>query len=303
MSIGFDAYDRRHGAFVAVRFRGDPLSEALNSEKSATTTPSGPALAVDGVCVNFGGIMALRDVSFALRSGEVSGLIGANGAGKTTLFDVISGVRSPTAGRVELAGADVTRWSPHKRARRGMRRTFQRLQLFGWLSIEENLLVATEWRGGGGGVLADLVGSPTRRRRETERRERASQVLEMCGLSGLRDRSAAGLPIGTARLVELARTLMDEPAVLLLDEPTSGLDHAEAERFGTLVADVAERTGTAVLLVEHDVPFVMGLCSRVLVLHLGELIADGPPDEVRNDPQVHDAYLGTSASVAVAHGH
>lgn len=264
---------------------------------STSTSPEPTALRVEDVRVNFGGVMALGGVSFDVPAGQICGLIGANGAGKTTLFDVISGVRTPTGGRVLLGDTEITSWSPHKRARAGMRRTFQRLQLFGWLSIEENLLVAAEWRGGGGGVLADLIGSPTRRRREAQRRERAREVLAMCGLSGLADRPAAGLPIGTARVVELARTLMDSPQILLLDEPTSGLDHHEARRFGDLVREVADSSRTAVLLVEHDVPFVMDLCGRVLALHLGELIADGAPDDVRNDPKVLDAYLGASASM------
>jgi len=260
-----------------------------------TGTGATPALELMGIGVRFGGVAALDDAGLAVAPGEVCGLIGANGAGKTTLFDVASGVRTPDAGRVLLHGRDVTRWSPHRIARAGLRRTFQRVQTFGWLTVEENLLVATEWVGGGGGVLADLVGSPTRRRREAHRRERALEVLERCGLTALRDRSCSALPIGTARLVELARALVDEPSVLLLDEPTSGLEAAEADRFAAIVDDERTRRGTAVLLVEHDVSFVMGTCDRIVVLDLGRVIADGPPAEVRADPAVRDAYLGVSA--------
>ena len=216
-----------------------------------------PALRLAEVGVRFGGIAALDGVSLSVAPGEICGLIGANGAGKTTLFDVISGVRLPDAGRVELHGRPVTRWTPHRRARAGLRRTFQRVQVFGWLTIEENLLVAAEWQGGGGGVLADLVGSPTRRRRERE--------------------------------------LLHDPQVLLLDEPASGLDHGEAERFADVVEAVRTDDGTAVLLVEHDVGFVLGRCDRVVVLHLGQVLAEGLPDEIRADPRVRDAYLGAHA--------
>lgn len=250
------------------------------------------ALSLQHIGVRFGGIAALSDVNVSIPRGQLCGLIGANGAGKTTLFDVISGIRTPNTGRILLHGRDVTRSSPHRRARAGLRRTFQRVQVFGWLTVEENLLVASEWRGGGGGVLADLVSSPTRRRREAMRRSKAAQVLERCGLTGLADRPAGSLPIGTARLVELGRALMDEPSVLLLDEPASGLDPAEAERFGDLVQQVVSESGTAVLLVEHDVGFVMDRCDRVIVLNLGEILADGSPHEVREDPLVLDAYLG-----------
>lgn len=253
-----------------------------------------PALELAEVGVRFGGIAALDAVSLQVRPGEVCGLIGANGAGKTTLFDVASGVRTPDAGRVRLHGRDVTGWSTHRRARAGLRRTFQRTQVFGWLTVEENLLVASEWRGGGGGVLADLVGSPGRRRRERERRERAEEVLDRCGLQAVRHVQASGLPIGTGRLVELGRALVDEPAVLLLDEPASGLDAAEAARFAALVHEARRDLGTAVLLVEHDVGFVMEHCDRVVVLHLGRVLAEGPPDHVRNDPAVRDAYLGVA---------
>ncbi len=254
------------------------------------------ALDLTEVGVRFGGIAALDGVSLHVGEGEICGLIGANGAGKTTLFDVISGVRTPDAGRVRLLGDDVTTWSTHRRARAGLRRTFQRVQVFGWLTVEENLLVASEWRGGGGGVLADLIGSPTRRRREAERRARAEDVIERCGLTDVRHAPASGLPIGTARLVELGRALVDEPSVLLLDEPASGLDAAEAARFAGLVRGARDDQGTSVLLVEHDVGFVMEHCDRVVVLHLGRVIADGPPDEVRADPAVRDAYLGTATA-------
>lgn len=254
-----------------------------------------PALDLSEIGVRFGGIAALDGVSFSVGAGEVCGLIGANGAGKTTLFDVVSGVRVPDLGHVALHGRDVTRWSPHRRARAGLRRTFQRVQVFGWLTVEENLLVAAEWHGGGGGVVADLVGSPTRRHRETARRERAREVLARCGLEPLRHRQASGLPIGTARMVELGRALVDDPSVLLLDEPASGLDRAEAERFGDVVEATRQERGTSVMIVEHDVGFVLDRCDRIVVLHLGQVLADGTPDEIRSDPAVRDAYLGTAA--------
>ena len=255
-----------------------------------------PALKLVEVGVRFGGIAALDRVSLSVHRGEVCGLIGANGAGKTTLFDVVSGVRSPDLGRVELHGRDVTRWSAHRRARQGLHRTFQRVQVFGWLTVEENLLVASEWHGGGGGVLADLLGSPTRRRREGDRRELAGLILERCGLTAIRNRQATGLPIGTARLVELGRALMDDPTLLLLDEPASGLDHGEAQRFADVVESIRLESGVSVLVVEHDVAFVLERCDRIVVLHLGQVLAEGSPEEIRSNAAVRDAYLGTSAA-------
>ncbi len=162
------------------------------------------ALSLSDITVRFGGITALGGVSFDATKGEVLGIIGPNGAGKTTLFDVVSGVRAPNEGRVLLAGQDVTSMSSTQRARQGLRRTFQRVQTFGWLTVEDNVLAALEWRSGGGGFVADLAYFPTRRRREKERRRRVDEVLERCGLTAVRRELAGSLPIGVARMVELA---------------------------------------------------------------------------------------------------
>ncbi|WP_336211407.1 ABC transporter ATP-binding protein [Nonomuraea sp. LPB2021202275-12-8] len=245
-------------------------------------------LAVQDVSVTFGGVSALSEVSFEVPGGQVCGVIGPNGAGKTTLFDVVTGLRRPDAGRVRVGGEDVTGDSPVRRARQGVRRTFQRPQVFGRLTVADNVLAALDWHGGGGGLLADLAGWPARRRLERERRARAAEVLELCGLGGLRDAYAAALPIGQRRLVELARALADRPRLLLLDEPTSGLDAGQTSRLAEVVAAL----DTTVLLVEHDMGFVMGVCDRLVVLDLGRVIATGPPELIRDDPAVRAAYLG-----------
>ncbi|MBB6344769.1 ABC transporter ATP-binding protein [Nonomuraea muscovyensis] len=245
-------------------------------------------LRVMDVSVAFGGVRALDGVSFEVPEGQVCGVIGPNGAGKTTLFDVVSGLRRPGAGRISVAGADLTGTSAVRRARLGVRRTFQRTQVFGRLTVAENVLAALDWHGGGGGLAADLVGWPARRRLERERGERVAEVLELCGLSGLRDVHAAALPVGRRRLVELARALADRPRLLLLDEPTSGLDAEQTARLREVVAAL----DTTVLLVEHDMGFVMRACDRLVVLDLGRVIASGTPDEVRGDPVVRAAYLG-----------
>jgi ABC-type branched-subunit amino acid transport system ATPase component len=256
--------------------------------------PLHPAVALEDVSVRFGGVHALGGVSFSVGAGEVCGLIGPNGAGKTTLFDVISGVRAPNTGTVKMNGVDVTRWNASRRSRNGLRRTFQRVQTFGWLSVEDNVLLALDWRGGGGGMLADMVAMPSRTRRERRRRERAEEVLEQCGLTAVRRDAAGSLPIGLARMVELARAIVDPPSLMLLDEPTSGLDEAETERLGERISAI--RSGEcAVVLVEHDVSFVMAQCDRVVVLDLGEVLSVGSPDVIRADPAVRHAYLGDAS--------
>ncbi|MEU4078945.1 ABC transporter ATP-binding protein [Streptomyces venezuelae] len=237
-------------------------------------------LRASGIGVRFGGVHALRDVTLSVGPGEVCGLIGPNGAGKTTLFDVVSGMRRPDAGTVAYDGTDITRRSPVWRARHGIRRTFQRQQLFGQLTVEDNLLVAQDWRGG--------VRPAVRRHRE-----RAAAVLHECGLDALADSYAGGLPVGQARMVELARALADPPRVLLLDEPASGTTAEERRQLAAVIRHMADEENCAVLLVEHNVAFVMELCSRVVVLDLGRVLAEGPAAEVQADPAVREAYLGT----------
>jgi ABC-type branched-subunit amino acid transport system ATPase component len=254
----------------------------------------GVVLRLDSIHVRFGGIAALSGVSLEAAAGEVLGIIGPNGAGKTTLFDVVSGVRTPNSGRVFLDGVDVTSRSAVQRARQGLRRTFQRVQAFGWLTVEDNVLAALEWHGGGGGFLADLVAFPTRRRRERVRRARVDEVLERCGLAPVRKELAGSLPIGVARMVEFARAVVDTPRVLLLDEPASGLDEMESARLGQLIESVRDETGCVVLLVEHNAGFVMEHSDRVVVLDLGAVLASGLPEEIQRNQAVRDAYLGES---------
>jgi len=244
------------------------------------------------VTVRFGGVTAVNDVTAAFYSGEVCGLIGPNGAGKTTLFDTISGIRTPTKGQVVYDGVDVTSRSVTWRARNGIRRTFQRQQTFGWLSVEDNVMTALEWRGGGGGLVADMLRAPTRLRFEQTRRKRVAEVLELCGIADIAHVPAARLPLGKARTAEMARAIVDHPRVLLLDEPTSGLEESEVENFGQTIHAVRAEEGCAVVLIEHDVGFVMRHSDRVIALNLGAVLADAAPDAVRNDPAVAAAYFG-----------
>jgi len=276
---------------------GTVVSETLSANGSQLVAEPRPettdaVLVLEGVGVRFGGIKALDDVSLTVPRGLVCGLIGPNGAGKTTLFDVISGVRTPNDGTVWFDGKDTTRQSSVARARRGLRRTFQRVQTFGWLSVEDNVLAATEWRGGGGGMLADFVQFSTRRSRERERRERVGEVLEQCGLTAVRQDPVGSLPIGLARMVEFARAIVDEPKLLLLDEPTSGLDEVESERLVEQLRRLRTTTSCSVILVEHDMGFVMDQCDVVTVLDLGRVLTTGAPKDIQADPVVRAAYLG-----------
>jgi branched-chain amino acid transport system ATP-binding protein len=246
-----------------------------------------------GVSVRFGGVQALQDVSIPVVAGTISGLIGPNGAGKTTLFDVLTGLRRPDGGRVMLGGRDITRLGTHRRARLGIARTFQRLELFWSLNVEDNVLVGAEakvqwWRAN---PLGQVGRSATSAANPSSRASAVISLLERVGLGDLAQVQVGSLPTGQARLVELARALATKPSVLLLDEPSSGLDDAESATLGELLLDLA-RGGMAVLLVEHDMDLLMKICDTVTVLDAGTVIADGTPAEVRLDPAVRAAYLG-----------
>jgi branched-chain amino acid transport system ATP-binding protein len=233
-------------------------------------------LEVSNVTVKFGGHLALNDVSLTAEAGAVTGLIGPNGAGKTTLFNVITGLQAPQRGEVRLDGQPLARLAPYRRARLGMARTFQRLELFGLLTVRENVELAA-----------------SRRDRHGKGRTDVDELLTLVGLSDVADARSDELPTGKARLVELARALATGPRLLLLDEPASGQDDRETDAFREVLVEVADR-GVGVLLVEHDVALVMRTCERVHVLDFGSLLAAGTPAEIQADPAVRDAYLGSA---------
>jgi ABC-type branched-subunit amino acid transport system ATPase component len=235
-------------------------------------------LDVNHVSVRFGGLQALDEVSVAVEAGKVTGLIGPNGAGKTTLFNVITGLQPPTSGKILVDGEDLTLAKPHQRARKGIGRTFQRLETFGTLSARDNILVAAEMRKGWS-------------REKFDPSTLTDQVIEQVGLEGVANERVDSLPTGTARLVEVARALASKPRVLLLDEPSSGLNESETTALGTLLRELAGE-GLGVLLVEHDMSFVMGTCQQIHVLDFGRIIAVGTPTEVQASPDVRAAYLG-----------
>ncbi len=253
-------------------------------------------LELDGLSVRFGGHLAVSDVSIKVEGGRVSGLIGPNGAGKTTTFNAICGVVVPSAGSVSLDGKDITKVGTHKRARLGIGRTFQRLEVFSSLTVRENLQVGLEIRRSWSRRRAALPQyladggdpSPT---------EEIDLILERLDLGSLADTSVGSLPTGHARLVELGRALAARPSILLLDEPASGLDDNETDAFGDLLGVLASN-GLGILLVEHDVALVMRVCSQLSVLDFGQIIAEGTPEVVRSNEAVLAAYLGTAPAPA-----
>ncbi|MBX3285336.1 MAG: ABC transporter ATP-binding protein [Actinobacteria bacterium] len=242
-----------------------------------------------GITKVYDGMAALTDVSIEVDTAELVALIGPNGAGKTTLFDCLSGVQRADAGIVRLEGREIEGLAPHERARMGIARTFQRIELFTGMTVRDHLLVADRAVRRSGGLLRDLTG---RAKPDAGERERCDEVLELVGLADDADRPAHALSLGRGRVVELARALMCRPRLLFLDEPSSGLDRTETAEMAGVLERVMEQGATAILLCEHDVPFVERLASRTYVLDCGRRIAAGPTRDVLADPDVRAAYLG-----------
>lgn len=252
-------------------------------------------LAARDVTVRFGGLVALDTVTIEVPERTIVGLVGPNGAGKTTMFGVVSGLLRPRSATVELAGVDITRASPQKRSKLGIARTFQRLELFGELSVREHLVVAHRVsKGRDHAFFRDLVGAGRRPLRGED--DAVDATLDLLGLTAVADRPVSLLPLGTGRLVEIGRALATNPRVVLLDEPTSGLDAHESEQVARTLQTVRDERSVAFLLVEHDVELVLGLAASVTVLDFGKVIASGPPAAIRGDAAVRAAYLGDAAA-------
>jgi branched-chain amino acid transport system ATP-binding protein len=285
--------------------RRAPLKATANGAPAATPAPTGRAapgpetasiLSCTGLVKRFGGITAVDGVDLELREGEILGLIGQNGAGKTTLFDCISGFLPIDGGRVHFRGQDITDLKPHARAALGLGRSFQEARLFPSLTTEETMAVARERHLLNIGLVAAALGQPVARDSENDVKEKVDLLIDLMGLEAFREKLTGELSTGTRRIVELACLLAADPAVIVLDEPSGGVAQKESEALGPLLRRVQDLTGTSILVIEHDMPLLSGLCDRMLALELGAVIAEGTPAEVLDHPRVIESYLGTDAT-------
>jgi ABC-type branched-subunit amino acid transport system ATPase component len=265
---------------------------SATAEQIAAPAPQGerPGLEVRDLVVQFGGVTAVDSASLAAGAGRITGLIGPNGAGKTTTFNACSGLLRPSSGRVLLEGNDVTALSATARAQRGLGRTFQRMELFDSLPVLENAAMGREAGYAGSNPLRQITARRSERR---ESLDRAQAALELCGISALATRRPADLSTGQRRLVELARVVAGDFRMLLLDEPSSGLDKEETKRFGEILLQLVEERGVGVLVVEHDMSLVLGVCDYVYVLDFGTMIFEGTAAEIAASETVRAAYLGS----------
>lgn len=244
----------------------------------------------------FGGLVAVNEVSFAVKKHEIFGLIGPNGAGKTTLFNLITCLLHPSSGHLIYRGEEISQLRPHQVAAKGISRTFQNIRLFGELSALENVTIGRHIHSRSSSVASALVsgmlGLPSATRQERETKEKAMALLDMVGLSDRASETAKNFPYGDQRRLEIARAIALEPQILLLDEPAAGMNPSEKHQLSEFIRDIRDRFNLTVILIEHHVPLVMGLCDRIAVLNFGKLIALGEPSAVKNDPAVIEAYLG-----------
>ena len=257
-----------------------------------------PLLDVDSVSIQFGGVQALASVTLQIGPSEIIGILGPNGAGKTTLFNCVSGFYQPTVGRVRLFGEDVTDLKPEARAQRGLGRTFQQVGLVRSFTVIENLVVAQHMSIRSSG-LAGIVGTPAARREERLLRKRAADVLDFMGLGDFRDRRIGGLPYGTLKMVEVAAVLATDPSILMLDEPLAGASGEEGSEFCYRVEQMRDELGLSIILIEHHVPLVLRTSDYVYVLNFGSMLAEGAPEDVRDNVAVAEAYMGAGSSSLV----